>query len=244
MKILIVADIHGNWPALRAVVSAERFDRCLVLGDLVDYGPDPVPCIEWVARHAWVCIRGNHDHAVAQGAPCVGSQGYRLLSSATRPWSWRQLAAQHYRFLAGMPITARAQADGCRFLLVHATPRDPLEEYAPPDLEVWRRRLERIEANIVCVGHTHVPFVMQCDGKLVVNPGSVGQPRDGDPRASYATWEDGVVTLHRAEYAVDETLQRIVASDLPEPAKTLTMHVLTQGRLPSLNGHPTGVGET
>ena len=74
--------------------------------------------------------------------------------------------------------------DNTRYLLVHATPRDPLDEYALPDVDFWVRRLQNVEADVICVGHTHQPYVLEVGDKLVINPGSVGQPRDGDPRAS------------------------------------------------------------
>jgi putative phosphoesterase len=106
--------------------------------------------------------------------------------------------------------------DGKRFLLVHATPRDPLDEYAPADPEQWRPRLEGLGVDVVCVGHTHQTFDITVGGVRVINPGSVGLCRDGDPRASYAIWEDGKVTFKRVEYAVERTVLSIEQAALPE----------------------------
>ncbi len=86
MRLLLLADIHSNWPALQAV--DEHYDACLFLGDLVDYGADPVPCIDWVKQHATAAIRGNHDHSVAQRVPPRSGSGLRRLAAATRPLHW------------------------------------------------------------------------------------------------------------------------------------------------------------
>ena len=106
-----------------------------------------------------------------------------------------------------------------RYLLVHATPRDPLDEYAYPDPEFWARRLQNVDADVVCVGHTHQPYVLPVGDKLVINPGSLGQPRDGDPRACYAILEDYTVELKRLEYPVEDTVRVIQESRLPAQAR-------------------------
>jgi predicted phosphodiesterase len=128
--------------------------------------------------------------------------------------------------------------DNTRYLLAHASPRDPLDEYAPPDPEFWARRLQNVDADVVCVGHTHHPYVLEVGEKLVINPGSVGQPRDGDPRAAYAIIEDYRVDLKRVEYPVDQTISVIHASGLPDAAKELLADVLRTGAA-QVNGSKT-----
>ena len=127
--------------------------------------------------------------------------------------------------------------DNTRFLLVHATPRDPLDEYAPADADFWASRLENVEADVVCVGHTHQPFVLEVGDKLVINPGSVGQPRDGDPRASCAIIEDYKVDLRRIEYPVEETVAVVEASGLPENAKELLADCFRTGTSANIPRH-------
>lgn len=227
MRILILADIHSNWAALRAV--QEPYDVCLVVGDLVDYGPQPGECIRWVQQHALACVRGNHDHAVAQRACTNGRNGLKYLSGVTRELSWRKLAAKQINYLASLPVTRPLTLADRRFLLVHGTPRDPLDEYAANDPNFWARRLERVEADVICVGHTHQPYVLNVGNKMVINPGSVGQPRDGSPAASYAIWEDGRVELKRIPYPVEETLEALEQTDLPESAKRMAMEILRTG---------------
>jgi predicted phosphodiesterase len=119
--------------------------------------------------------------------------------------------------------------DDTRFLLVHATPRDPLDEYAPADKDFWARRLADVEADVVCVGHTHQQFVLEIGDKLLINPGSVGQPRDGDPRAAYAIIEDNRLELKRVEYPVEDAVRVVLESTLPEEAKEKLADVLRLG---------------
>jgi putative phosphoesterase len=234
MRILLLADIHGNWPALQVI--QEPHDVCLCLGDLVDYGLEPGPCIDWVRKNAQVTIRGNHDHGVAQNVPVIGRTGFKYLTGVTRPISRQRLEARDLRYLAQLPVTRLMTLDRMRFLLVHASPRDPMDEYAPADVEFWQRRLENVEADVICVGHTHQPYVLEVGDKLVINPGSVGQPRDGDPRASYAVIENFKVELKRSEYPVEDTVRVIDESTLPDQAKLRLAEVLrTGGQRPPAN---------
>ena len=227
VRILLIADIHSNWPALRAI--QESFDACLFVGDLVDYGPDPVPCIDWVRQNVHTSVRGNHDHAVAQRILPKGNTGFRKLAVATRPLHWNLIDPARNKFLARLPITARVQIDGYRFQLLHATPRDPMDEYLGPDVAAWEARVQGIEADFLCVGHTHVPYEIQAGGLRVVNPGSVGQPRDGDPRASYVVIENGQVHFKKVAYDIDETLRLLKKQDVAPWAVDLSAAVLQSG---------------
>ncbi|HXG12073.1 MAG TPA: YfcE family phosphodiesterase [Gemmataceae bacterium] len=228
MRILLLADIHGNWPALQAI--NEPHDVCICLGDLVDYLLEPAPCIDWVRRHAHYTVRGNHDHGVAQNVPVFGRNGFKYLTGVTRSLSRQRLGPDDLLFLSRMPVTRMVTLDDTRYLLVHATPRDPLDEYAPPDVEFWTRRLQNIDADVICVGHTHQPYVLEVGDRLVINPGSVGQPRDGDPRAAYAVIADNKVELKRVAYPVEAAVRTIQQSELPDVAKDLIIQVLRTGR--------------
>jgi putative phosphoesterase len=229
MRILVVSDIHANWPALSAI--DEPYDVCLCLGDLVDYGTDPVPCVRWAMDHATYAIRGNHDHGVAQGIPVSGDVGFRYLTRVSRGLQWEGLGPEERRYLLQLPVTQRVTLAGKSYLLVHATPRDPLDEYLLRDYETWARRLQNVDADIVCVGHSHMQFNLQVEGTVVLNPGSVGLPRDGDPRAAYAIIEDNRIELKRVAYPVEETIARIESMPWPRRAKDLMCHVLRFGRL-------------
>jgi len=238
LRILVVSDIHANWPALAAI--DEPHDVCLCLGDLVDYGPDPKPCVRWAMEHADFAIRGNHDHGVSQGIDVSGVAGYRYLTKVTRQPHWQALDPDERRYLLRLPLTQRLELHGKRYLLVHGTPRDPLDEYLMRDPETWARRVAGVEADIVCVGHSHMQFNLVAGGVVVLNPGSVGQPRDGDPRAAYAVIEGGRIELKRVSYPIEETIARLEATDLPPRAKQLAADCLRLGRLPQAAPLPQG----
>jgi putative phosphoesterase len=229
MRILLVADIHANWPALQAIT--EPHDVCLCLGDLVDYGLEPAPCVEWVRQKSRFAVRGNHDHGVAQNVTITGRNGFKWLTGLTRPLTRERLSPEDVRFLSRLPVSRMLTLEETRFLLVHATPRDPMDEYAQPDAEYWSRRLEHVDADVVCVGHTHQPYVLEVGDKLVINPGSVGQPRDGDPRASYAVIENFQIELKRIEYPVADTVKTVQESNLPAAAKELLTEVFRTGNM-------------
>jgi putative phosphoesterase len=229
MRILLVSDIHANPAALTAL--REPFDYCLFLGDLVDYGVEPGQCIEWIRKNVYRGVRGNHDHGVAQCVYLQGAVGFRYLTGVTRNLSIDRTTEEQRTFLGRMPTTSSFTLGDKRFFLVHASPKDPLDEYAPADLEFWRRRLDGIDADYVCVGHTHMQYTLQVGKTTVINPGSLGLPRDGDPRAAFAMITDEGIQLHRVEYPVEEAVAAVRAAPLPDLAKQLMIEVYRTGKL-------------
>jgi putative phosphoesterase len=121
------------------------------------------------------------------------------------------------------------QIDRLRILLVHGTPRDPLDEYLFQDPASWEQRLQGTDCDLVCCGHTHVPFVLQAGAMHVLNPGSVGQPRDGDPRAAYAMIEDGRISLRRAEYDISAAVDQLRRAGAPPRTVELSEAVWRSG---------------
>ena len=237
VKRAIISDIHSNLEALTAVLADIReqgiTDVCC-LGDIVGYGPNPRECIDEVMK-CKVCLLGNHD----QGA-LFDPEGFNTGAERAIFWTRDQLensghlsnGQQRWDFLGELP---RNHQDG-PFLFVHGSARNPLNEYVFPEDIYNRRKMEKIFALIgrYCFqGHTHVPGVFTEDlcflspdeiefhyrlgeGKAMVNVGSVGQPRDGDPRACYAVLDDveKVVQFRRVEYAVERTIHKIY--EVPE----------------------------
>ncbi|MEX0717942.1 MAG: YfcE family phosphodiesterase [Planctomycetaceae bacterium] len=231
MKILVLGDIHSNWPALSAI--EESFDACLFVGDLVDYATDPVPCIDWVRANSSMAVRGNHDHAVAQRVPARGGTGFRALAAATRPIHWELIDPGRMKYLARLPVSRRVTLGGHTFQLMHATPRDPLDEYVGEDRAGWEARVGDVDADFLCVGHTHRPYLLELDRLRVLNPGSVGQPRDGDPRASYAVIENDRVEFRRVAYDIDATLRQMRSVGVGDEGLQLAESTLrTGGKLP------------
>ncbi|APZ94040.1 metallophosphoesterase family protein [Fuerstiella marisgermanici] len=243
MKILLIADIHSNWPALSAI--DESFDQCIFLGDAVDYATEPAACIDWVQQNASYCVRGNHDHSVAQRVSVTLGGTFRQMASSMRPLHFEQLNDKHLTWLAQLPVTQHITIGDHSFLLVHATPRDPMDEYIANGREgerssdqadaktQWQARLAHVDVDFVCVGHTHIPVDLQLDGCRVINPGSVGQPRDGDPRASYAVIEDGEVEIRRVEYDIDRTVSHMRSSGVPDSVVRKADLILRSGGNPN-----------
>lgn len=229
MRILVVSDLHSNPAALDAI--REPFDVCLCLGDLVEYGPDPAPCVEWARTRAAATVRGNHDHGAAQNVSTVGVGGFRYLTMVTREFTASRLTPADRRYLADLPTTQMLTLDGKRILMVHASPRDPMDEYVPPTVEAWEQRLAGPRVDFLLVGHTHVPYVLPLDERTtVVNPGSVGLQRDGDPRLSYAVIEDGRVELKRVEYDVERTVAAVAGLPIDSIAKQMLIDIYRTGK--------------
>jgi len=211
MKILVISDLHANLAALEAVTQ-ERYDRLICLGDLVGYGPAPNEVINFVREHAFVAIRGNHDNALALNVDCHCSPANKALAEATLAHHRTIVEAENLDWLRTLPTSAQFKLDGYRFAAVHATPRDQLYGYeVTPDLpdEQLRGEIEGVRADFILLGHTHLPMVRGIGSRIVVNPGSVGQPRDGMPEASYAMIENGIVELKRCPYDLHRTVQAL-----------------------------------
>jgi predicted phosphodiesterase len=146
MKLLILSDIHGNWPALEAVLRAESdFDAVAFCGDVVDYGPCPVECLRWVAEHPDHAVRGNHDNALGFDLDCRCMGSFREYSLATRAWHRTLLCDSERRFLREMPTLDWFEWEGRHFRMAHATPHGDLFEYLPMDQ--WEERVREIAAD-------------------------------------------------------------------------------------------------
>jgi len=229
MRLLIVSDLHANAAALEQV--SQEADAVVVLGDLVDYGPDPEATIKWVREYATYAVRGNHDDAVASNGPTFAGGSLAWVAEETASWTRSRLSQADIGYLAALPLTASFSFGGAAFLAVHATPADPLHPYLFPEAsEHWSTELSLTDAEWLLVGHTHLPFALQFGAKTVVNPGSVGQPRDGIPLASYAVWEDGDLSLVRRQYDIAEVVRQLETTDLSAGARARLATVLRTGR--------------
>jgi len=230
MRVLIISDIHANIVALEAVLNeAVNIDKVWCLGDIVGYGPNPNECIECLqGLPDLTCIMGNHD-AAALGL--INITAFNHDARRSLEWLSSALEPKKLDFLKSLPETVII--DG--IMLAHGSPRNPIWEYVMDDW-VAKQNLDTLETEFCLVGHTHIPVAFsETDHHLVdlhfftpglatvfrtksiINPGSVGQPRDRDPRASYliydssdASWEN-----HRVAYDVELVHDRIVAANLP-----------------------------
>lgn len=229
MKILILSDLHGNLEALEAI--RESWDELWVLGDLVNYGPNPSEVIDFVRRSAALTVRGNHDHAIGYGVDPRCSEPFREMARVMQTYTESVLSDADKAFLRALPVIARRTVDGRRFCLCHAAPSDPLFRYLPPDSPEWPAELEGAGADVLLAGHTHLPFQTDVGGRLIVNPGSAGQPKHGAPHACYAVWEDGRFRLESRPYRAGATAGKLRSLPVGEPVASRLADVLLHGGL-------------
>jgi diadenosine tetraphosphatase ApaH/serine/threonine PP2A family protein phosphatase len=231
MRIAVVSDIHANLPALDTVL-AQLDDHCdglWVTGDIVGYGAEPDAVVTRLREVEAVAVRGNHDHVAAGNG---GADWFNQAARAAIEWTARHITDDTRAWLTGLPPSR--DVEGWR--MVHGSPRDPLWEYIE-DSWVAASVLGAVDVQLTVFGHTHLPGAFVVDGETVVaapardgstiaingrramlNPGSVGQPRDGDPRASYMILDTaaGEATWHRVAYDTDAAASRIRAAGLPD----------------------------
>lgn len=234
MRVLIISDIHSNYAALEAVLAAAGpYDQLWNLGDTIGYGPCPNECVTAVRRPGTITISGNHDLA------CINKVDLNDFNPEARTaniWNGKQLTPEHYAFLSVPPAIHAVDE---QFLMVHGSPREPVWEY----LLTRHQAMENFTyftQQICFIGHSHVPLVFRlrptnvCDGpsspdsgmtlqiqpemRYFVNPGSVGQPRNQDPRAAYAILNTEAETLQfeRVEYDIAKTQRLMREAGLPE----------------------------
>lgn len=231
MKILILSDIHANIEALEA--TKEEYDYLFCLGDLVDYGPSPSECIDFIRRNAYAVVRGNHDNAVGFKTDCKCSEAFKLISVKTRELMWKILAEEEILYLKPLPSNSALELDGAKFFLTHATPTDNLFKYLPPDSPdyIWQHELEGVDADFLLLGHTHISMIKRIGKTTIINPGSVGQSKDVPARASYAIWNDGDVEIKKINYDINKTIKKIRSTLLDDNIKTSLIQVLEHGYL-------------
>ncbi len=215
MRVALLADVHANLPALEAVlrdVGGRGVDAILHAGDIVGYNPYPDEVISSFQTQGIVSILGNHDRAVLSG----DTSWFNSVAADAIDWTRERISEEGMAYLRGLVAQERRSVGGKTVLMVHGSPRDD-NEYIY-ESEVTEELLKGLEAEVLVLGHTHVPFVLPRPPILVVNPGSVGQPRDGDPRASWALLEtDGSrATPRRVPYPVGKTAEAIRSAGLPE----------------------------
>lgn len=229
MRTAFLSDIHANWPALEAVLedleARDAVHEVVCLGDVVGYGADPVRCLDEVRQRGWFTLVGNHDRACTD-TTVLG--WFNAEAAQAVRWTIRQLDQDRLAWLAALP--ERGERAGAE--LVHGSLRDPIYEYVLDGLTA-AANLELLRGQLCMHGHTHVPGMFHVEqrklthtyhigsvlmpGAALVNPGSVGQPRDGDPDASYGIWdvEAGTFEFRRVPYDRPRAKQAILEAGLP-----------------------------
>lgn len=233
MRYAILADIHSNLVAFKAVLhDLEKrggFDKIWCLGDVVGYGPEPGACIELLKQLNYICIAGNHDRAIVG---LIDILDFNEDAAQANQWTAEQLTEEQKEYLKSLPLK-HIEGD---FSMFHGSPREPVWEYLL-STSLAKANLEYFDTPFCLVGHSHVPLVFKYtndninlnrldDGttipigehRLIINPGSVGQPRNFDPRASYALYDSDaeIIYHHRVAYDVEATKEKMREANLPE----------------------------
>jgi putative phosphoesterase len=226
MRIAVLSDIHANRHALDATladVQAQRPELVYCLGDLVGYAAFPNEVTERIRSEGFPTVMGNYDDGVgfdrAECGCAYKAPLDRELGQQSLEWTKAHTAGGNKAFLRTLVPQIRVESDGRRILLVHGSPRR-MNEYLFEDraLSSFQRLAQTSEADVVLFGHTHVPFTKEVNGVLFVNAGSVGKPKDGNPRACYAILDfsrDPAVTFRRVEYDVEAAAEAVRRSGLP-----------------------------
>ncbi|MBI2829754.1 MAG: metallophosphoesterase family protein [Chloroflexi bacterium] len=233
MRYAIIADIHANLDAFTAVLEDIRrrggADEFWCLGDTVGYGPEPHQCVELLRQQKHICIVGNHDLA-AIGKLDISD--FKPYAAAAVRWTTDRLKPDDVEYPSRLPLTIVRE----NFTLAHGSPRYPIWEYLLSTI-VAKENFAYFQTRSCLVGHSHVPLIYELVGddcilhefpadttvklstnRLIINPGSIGQPRDGDPRASYCIYdsESHTVSHYRVEYDIEATQSKMRAFNLPE----------------------------
>lgn len=230
MRYAILSDIHGNLEALRAVlaVAREQAEAFICLGDIVGYGADPQACIELIAERFLAVVGGNHEHAVAG---LMSLHWFNPLARVAAEWTRERLDDDHRAWLGALPLIREIESA----TLVHASPRHPEEWEYLVSAEDGYAAFPSFATRLCFVGHSHLPrmwvqgswgrghdpaateITVESGCRYIVNVGSVGQPRDHDPRAAWALWDAEArrVSLRRVSYDVGAAQAKIRAAGLP-----------------------------
>ena len=237
MKLLIVSDIHGNLHALENVTKKIPYDALLCCGDLVVDYPFPEQCINAVRDAVMYICSGNNDYVVAhdrKASDFLGEKYAHYAEALDRATDLTRglITDESKRYLAGLPRECEFVLDGISFYMNHTVPRMPLHHYLDlntplPELAAY---YGDIQAEVILTGHTHVPYVKKLGNKILVNPGSVGEPRDRDPRPSFVTFDTstGQIQLRRFEYDTAETKRVLKELNFPN----YSLFCLRNGYLP------------
>ncbi len=219
MKIALLADIHANLEAFQSVINdikKQAIDEILCSGDLVNYNANPNETLELIKKNEIVSCLGNHDFNAV--SPVELTQFTPEMQKALL-WTSKQLTSSSKEILSKLPKTINLNLDGRNIFIVHGSPENQLWDYVFPNTaeNILEGYLEKTKADILVLGHTHIPMIRRIKGKLIINPGSVGQPRDFRPEASYCILEtlNMRASIIRVPYDVRSTAFKIIANNLP-----------------------------
>jgi putative phosphoesterase len=236
MRILIFSDLHANWEALLWMQRAEEQpDAILFLGDAVGYGPDPAACIQWLRANVTIAVQGNHDFGLVNNT-CGGTPiEVHDLALATQAHAWKILHKNDVDYVRDLPQQQIVALGGTTFHLVHGTPVEPmygaLNLLFTPQKQLRQMIDGAAGAEVILMGNTHVPALREVDGTLLVNPGSLGQPRYGVPDPTYAVWEDGDIRIRHLHVSHARTIEKLQVLPLEPDIIQRLQQILMTGQV-------------
>lgn len=217
-KLAVISDVHANLEAVQAVLPHLEGMEVYCLGDFVDYGANPNEVIGVLRDRRVRSIVGNHDLAALTGDVSL----FNARAAMSSKWTASRLNEESVAYLRGLPQELRLNLGDSDAYFTHGSPEDKLWEYVDPRThsDLFSHYLSKVNAQYMGLGHTHIPYVWKNGYKLVFNPGSVGQPRDGDRRASFALLSAGEgkveAEVRRMEYDYEKAASKIRAAGLPD----------------------------
>ncbi len=217
-KIGVISDPHANLEALRTVLEdMPDVDKIICAGDLVNLGPQPNEVIDLIKNEDILTVLGNHDHAVIEN----DASSFNEEVAESLKWTREELTKDNLNFLKDLSKTERLEEEDYEIFIAHGTPRKPLKEYLYPGTSnrALMKMTKKVDTDVIVLGHTHVPLKRTIQSKRILNPGSVGQPRDRNPKASYSVIELGDEIegeQYRVSYDIEKTKKKIEDFDLPE----------------------------
>ena len=218
-KIAVIADIHSNLEALEAVLkhieSQGGILKILCAGDIIGYGPNPNECCWTVQKLGIAVVQGNHDLNI----DLKDMSRFNRNAQIALAWTEGKITQKNRIWLLNLPMVHKERLQGMAIYMVHGSPEDPHYEYTTEHTPkyVMKHWLDDTKSDVIIVGHTHQPFVKKIGSRLIINAGSVGQPRDGDPSASYALLDLKAFTakIVRVPYNTDAVAEKIKETTLP-----------------------------
>ncbi|MEQ8228975.1 MAG: YfcE family phosphodiesterase [Rhodospirillales bacterium] len=230
MKVALLADIHGNAPALECVLDAARSEgvgRLLIAGDMVGYYYDIVRVMDLLTDWDWVAVQGNHEDMLARVRDGRDATTVRARYGSAIDRAVMELSPVQLDFLTDLPSTRKLDIDGIRVLICHGSPWDRDTYVYPDSKKSVRDQFFETNADLILFGHSHYPVHWRSGNAQAVNPGSVGQPRDRKPGACWALWNTGTGTVSMRREAYDPA-PLIAACAANDPHLTYLSEVLTR----------------
>lgn len=218
-RVTIISDIHGNLPAFKKFLEKNNSDVLINAGDVVGYNPFPDECISLLKETRAINLLGDHEW-------CLLNKNFSMMNPYAKKvleWCSEEISIENLNFIKNFNFLEKTDIENVKVAVCHGSPKDPLWEYVYPGTPAnnLNELLANLGVNILILGHTHIPFVRKVKQGLIINPGSIGQPRDGNPSPSFITLEiEGNevknIKLNRFSYDITTVINKIIDENLPK----------------------------